>query len=151
MLRKARDDVERYLLAGAAGHVVKHHAEPEIRERHEVAVEPFRIRLVVVRRNLQRGIGSAGGDDGPGERNGLGGGIGARAGHDFHLAGRVFDRLLDDALVFGMVERGRLAARADGADTFHAGGGLRLDKSFQRSVIDSPVRVERGDERRDSA
>ena len=143
MLREAHDDVERYLAPGAAWHVVEDDGKPEVGDRHEVAVEPLWVRLVVVRRHLEACVRAASRYRGLCERHGLGRGVGARAGDDLALPRGKLDRLLDDLVVFLVRESRRLSARADGADALDAGLCLALNQRTQRPIVNRAVARER--------
>ena len=132
---EAGDDVKRYFASGAARDVVEDDREPEVGDSREMAVEPFRIGLVVVRGDLERGVGAAHGDCGLGERDGLGRGVRACAGDDRHLARRVFYRLLDYLVVLLVRKRWRLARGADGADSLDAARDLLFDYGAEAAVV----------------
>ena len=151
MLREENNDIERNLAPSATWHIVEDDRKTEIGDRHEVAVEPFRVRLVVVRRHLETRIRTACGDRGFRQRHRLGRGIGARAGDDLALPRGKLNRLLDYLVVL-LVGKGRgFAARADGADALDSARDLLLDEGLEFAVVDRTVLRERGDQGRDSA
>ena len=146
MRAETRDHVERNLLAGAAGHVVEDNRQPEVGNRHEVTIKALGIRLVVVRRHLEAGVGAAGRNRRLRQRHRLGRGVRPRAGQDLDLARSKFDHLLDDLVMLGMIKGRRLARRADGADALDATGDLELDELLQLAVVNGAVLRERRDQ-----
>ena len=143
MLGESRDDIKRDLAPRSPRHIVKDDGKPKVGDRHEVAVEPFRVRLVVVGRHLEARIGTAGGYRGFRERDRLGRGIGARTGDDLALPRRKLNRLLDDLVVFIVREGRRLSARSYRADSFDARRCLAFHKRAERAVVNGTVAGER--------
>ena len=115
------------VLAGAAGDVVDAMRQAGFLGEHaEVVVKAFLRRLVVVGGDLQGGVGA----DFFGElrqAEGFGRAVRAGAGHDLDSAGDGLDDEGDDALLFLVAERGRLAGGAHRDEAVGAGGDLELD------------------------
>ena len=151
MLREPRDDRERNFLARAPRHVVEDDGQPQVGDRHEVAVEPFRVRLVVVGRHLEARVCAAHRNRRLRERDGLGGRVRARARDDLDLARREFDGLLDHLVVLFVREGRRLAARPHRADALDAARDLFSHDGRKPAVVNRAVLCERGDHRRNGS
>ena len=95
---KANDRVGRHARAASAGNIVEDHRKIDFfGDGLKVLVEAFLRGLIVIRRNLQRGIGADFFGE-LGKFDGLGGAVGAGAGDDGDFAADGFYDVLDDLL-----------------------------------------------------
>ena len=138
------------------GHRATRHVVQNDRQIHrlghlaEVQVHPFLRRLVVVRHDLEGGIGAHLLGIGR-QLDGLGRGVAAGTRNDGDALVGLLDRHADQLTVLFHRHGRRFAAGADDHDAVGAFGDVPVDEPPQRGIVDAAVFVHRRDERDDAA
>ena len=130
----------------AAGNVIDDDGDVDrLGDGRQLAVQPFRRRLVVIGADDQHAVGTGiGGMARQAHR--LGGGVRAGAGDHRNAAGGLLDAQLDDTVMLVMRQGRRFTGGAYGHEPMRAALDLEFDKFSERILVDPPV-AERRDQR----